>query len=283
MRCDEFAIGEFLGADGVHLGVKGNEVYTQEIVAVMEAHFNRRSNARPVDQNPQPVIIRNARTVPLTTLMAADWKSIHPGTIAMWEQYGDDSEVAALSIANTDGRWPEVYFTVPGEGICLPVQGTAFNFDFETADRVAASIFLYFGKGTPTAALPGEWVKLNDYFPGARYIETGDGSKGDLGYGQVLSGSFSLAEVVPPSQIDGDGFVTIRGMKLFIAGDANMPVTIREFSFTTDGTGVKPVQDYEDSFNAFWLIVGIVAVVVVLLVAALLLLTRRVKPPAKSN
>jgi hypothetical protein len=269
--CDEHAIDQFL-ADGVHPSALGNAAYAEEVVKIMRGVFVSDENARRVDQNPQPKIIRGAQTVPLVTLNADDWTAVQSDAIVMTPR--DDG---TLDISNTNGRWPEVYYALPNQGLCVPVAGTVLNYDFELAN-IGTGITLTFERGTPTAHVAGESLRLSDYFPNAEYIYTGDGSKGDLANNQVFTGSIALSDLAIPSEhVDEDGFVTITGIKFFVAGNANQPITIRSFSLSTDGTGRKDRQDYErgDTINIFWLLVGGGMAVFVLMIAFLVTAMKR--------
>lgn len=232
--CDDYPMSTFLVSDGVHLADVGNQVYTDAISAVMREHYKQDDSAPRVSQEPQPVILREAATTPFATLNAADWVALNPDAITLTEQDG------ALAIANTTGLWPEVTYTLPGDGLCVPVEGTVLTYDFTTAN-VCASFILFFGESTPYVAVDGEYLVLNPHIDGAKHNEVGD-----LSENQTLQGSVELSALgIPAALIDDDGFVTLRGVKLFVAGTARQPVTIHDLSLTTDGSGEKPLQDYE--------------------------------------
>ncbi len=223
--CDSgYNLNTFLIADGLHLADEGNQVYTDTIVAYLQDHFKQDPTAARVTTNDPPALQAGAFTKSLISYDAEDWLVLFPGTL-----YATENTDGTLSFANTTGLWPEVHYS-PGfsEMFYAPVEGSYLTLDMELT--AAANLSLYFDGPTPTHEYTNTSVAL------APIIENTHPNVKVSGYdiegGQDIRVTLPLSAIVPSKYIRTDGTVLFSGVKMFVAGAANAPVTFNELSVT---------------------------------------------------
>ncbi len=232
--CDSgYSLSTFLISDGLHLADQGNQVYTDTIVAYLKEHFKQDPSAPRVTTNDPPALQEGAWTQDLISYRASDWLVLFPGTL-----YGTDNADGSLSFANTTGLWPELHYS-PGFGdmFYAPVANSTMTLDMELT--ASANISLYFDGPTPTHEYTNTSVAIakiiHQYYPDVAI--SGD----DITGGQDIRVSIPLSAIVPQKYIRNDGTVLLSGVKMFVAGAANAPVTFNEFSVTANG-GTAPTR-----------------------------------------
>lgn len=231
--CDSgYDLNTFLIADGLHLADQGNQVYTDTIVAYLQEHFRQDALAPRVTTNDPPALQTGSWTKSLIPFDAADWLVLFPGTL-----YGTNNADGSLSFANTTGKWPEVHYS-PGFGkmFYAPVANSTLTLDMELT--ASANISLYFDGPTPTHEYTNTGVAiariLNEYHPNVNI--SGD----DLAGGQDIRVSVPLSAIVPTQYIRADGTVLLSGVKMFVSGAADAPVTFNELSVSANGGNGAP-------------------------------------------
>lgn len=236
--CDSgYDLNTFLIADGLHLADQGNQVYTDTITAYLQEHFRQDASAPRVTTNDPPALQTGSWTKDLVSFDAADWLVLFPGTL-----YGTNNADGSLSFANTTGKWPEVHYS-PGFGdmFYAPVATSTLTLDVELT--ASANISLYFDGPTPTHEYTNTSVAiariLNEYDP--RIAVSGD----DILGGQDVRVTVPLSAIVPQQYIRADGTVLLSGVKMFVSGAADAPVTFNEFSIRANGGDDTPVR-YND-------------------------------------
>ncbi len=236
--CDSgYDLNTFLIADGLHLADQGNQVYTDTIVSYLQSHFAQDPSAPRVVTNDPPAMKPGAWTQSLISFDSADWLVLFPGTM-----YATENVDGSLSFANTTGLWPEVHYS-PGfyDMFYAPVADSVLTLDMELT--AAANISLYFDGPTPTHEYTNTSVALAQTI--ASYHPNVQVSGDDLCGNQDIRVSIPLSAVVPTKYIRSDGSVLLSGVKMFVSGAADAPVTFNEFSVTANG-GVTPTY-YLDS------------------------------------
>ena len=223
--CDSgYDLNTFLIADGLHLADQGNQVYTDTIVSYLQDHFRQDPSAPRVTTNDPPALKSGEWTQDIVSYDAEDWLVLFPGTMYLTEN--DDN---SLSFANTTGQWPEVHYS-PGfsKMVYAPVNNSVLTLDIELT--AAANISLYFDGPTPTHESTNTSVAIAQTI--ASYHPSVAVSGDDLCGGQDIRVSVPLSAVVPSKYIRNDGTVLLSGVKMFVSGAADAPVTINEMSVT---------------------------------------------------
>ncbi len=236
--CDSgYDLKTFLIADGLHLADQGNQVYTDTITAYLQDHFKQDPAAPRVTTNDPPALKSGAWTQSLISFDADDWLVLFPGTL-----YLTENSDGSLSFANTNGKWPEMHYS-PGfsKMVYAPVEGSYLTLDMELT--ASANLYLYFDGATPTHEYTNTSVALakivNQYHPNVKI--SGD----DICGGQDIRVSIPLSAIVPQKYIRADGTVLLSGVKMFVSGAADAPVTFNEFSVSANGGAAAPAR-YND-------------------------------------
>ncbi|MBQ4618209.1 MAG: hypothetical protein IJB27_07555 [Clostridia bacterium] len=234
--CDSgYDLNTFLIADGLHLADQGNQVYTDTIVSYLQNHFRQDPSAPRVTTNDPPAVQSGSWTQSLISFDAEDWLVLFPGTL-----YATENGDGSLSFANTTGLWPEAHYS-PGfsKMVFAPVEGSCLTIDMELT--AAANLALYFDGATPTHEYTNTSVALAPIV--ASYCPQVKTSGQDISGGQDIRVSIPLSEIVPQKYIRADGTVLLSGLKMFVAGAANAPVTFNEFSVTHGAPDAPRYQD----------------------------------------
>ncbi len=238
--CDSgYDLNTFLIADGLHLADQGNQVYTDTIVNYLQSHFAQDPSAPRVVTNDPPALQSGAWTKSLISLNSADWLVLFPGTL-----YGTDNADGSLSFANTTGKWPEVHYS-PGfyNMFYAPVANSTLTLDMELT--ASANLSLYFDGPTPTHEYTNTSVALAPIIAAAHpQVKT---SGDDIAGGQDIRVSVPLSSIVPSKYIRSDGTVLLSGVKMFVSGAANAPVTFNELSISANGGTPAPTHYTDDA------------------------------------
>ncbi|MBR5135100.1 MAG: hypothetical protein IKV35_05830, partial [Clostridia bacterium] len=224
-ECDAYTPEEFLDADGIHLGEVGNNVYTTTISTYLKEHYRVDPNAERITSwFPSVSSPAEPAVMDIVSYDPADWSALDPKTMTFTS--GDNGE---LLIANTDGRWPDAQY-IAEECVYVPFEGTKLVYDFSTSGA-NASILIFFSGSTPLATTANQWVNINSKL-GVNY----DTGSGDILSRQTCKGSILLSDLgIPKEAIDEKGNILISGMKIFVAGSRNQPVTVRQLAVATNG------------------------------------------------
>ncbi|MBR5134488.1 MAG: hypothetical protein IKV35_02705 [Clostridia bacterium] len=234
--CDSgYDLKTFLIADGLHLADQGNQVYTDTIMSYLQNNFKQDASAPRVTTNDPPALESGAWTKSLISFDVDDWLVLFPGTL-----YGTENADGSLSFANTTGLWPELHYS-PGfsKMFYAPVSGSYLTLDMELV--ASANISLYFDGPTPTHEYTNTSVALApiiaEHYPSVKV------SGYDISGGQDIRVTIPLSAIVPSKYIRADGTVLFSGVKMFVAGAKDTPVTFNELSVTTGG---KPAVSGKD-------------------------------------
>ncbi len=239
--CDSgYDLNTFLIADGLHLADQGNQVYTDTIVAYLQEHFRQDASAPRVTTNDPPALQAGSWTKSLISFDDADWLVLFPGTL-----YATENADGTISFANTTGLWPEVHYS-PGfsQMFYAPVEGSYLTLDMELT--AAANLSLYFDGPTPTHEYTNTSVALAPIL--AEHCPNVKVSGYDISGGQDIRVSVPLSAIVPAKYIRSDGTVLLSGVKMFVAGAANAPVTFNELSVSARGGEAAP-SHYSDAVS----------------------------------
>ena len=239
--CDSgYDLNTFLIADGLHLADQGNQVYTDTIVAYLQEQFRQDVSAPRVTTNDPPALQTGSWTKSLIPFDAADWLVLFPGTL-----YGTNNADGSLSFANTTGLWPEVHYS-PGFGdmFYAPVATSTLTLDMELT--ASANISLYFDGPTPTHEYTNTSVAIASVIQ--RYHPNVAVSGDDIAGGQDIRVTVPLSAIVPEQYVLADGTVLLSGVKMFVSGAADAPVTFNEFSIRANGGDAAPAR-YNDKIS----------------------------------
>ena len=236
--CDSgYDLNTFLIADGLHLADQGNQVYTDTISAYLKEHFRQDASAPRVTTNDPPALQTGSWTKSLISFDSADWLVLFPGTL-----YGTSNADGSLSFANTTGKWPEVHYS-PGfsKMFYAPVATSTLTLDMELT--ASANISLYFDGPTPTHEYTNTSVAIAQIIH--QHCPNVTVSGDDIAGGQDIRVSVPLSAIVPQKYVRSDGTVLLSGVKMFVSGAADAPVTFNEFSIRANGGSGAPMR-YND-------------------------------------
>ena len=241
--CDNYALSEFLIADGVHLADLGNRVYADAIEEYLTANFRSDPDAPRVERPVAPDVEEGYWTKDFISFKAEDWIILKEGTVVITEE-ADGS----ISFANTTGLWPEAHYSPAlDKTIAVPVKNSYLTIDF--VSEASMNMVLYLNGCTPTVAYDQNYVNLLPLIKAADpSLKTED--VGDLSPGQTVHCTLKLSDIIPGSMIREDGTVLLSGLKLYVVGTAGKKVTFREMSVTCPDPATLP-QDpvYEDTVS----------------------------------
>jgi len=238
--CDSgYDLNTFLIADGLHLADQGNQVYTDTIVHFLQSNFAQDPSAPRVITNDTPAMKTGAWTQSLISFDSEDWLVLFPGTL-----YATEHSDGSLSFANTNGRWPEVHYS-PGfyNMMYAPVADSVLTLDMELT--AAANISIYFDGPTPTHEYTNTSIPIAPILAAANPAIQVSGD--DLCGGQDIRVSVPLSSIVPQKYIRADGSVLLSGVKMFVSGAADAPVTFNEFSVSARGGAPAPTRFLDDT------------------------------------
>ena len=238
--CDSgYSTSTFLISDGVHLSSQGNTVYTNTIVNFMQSNYRSDASAPRVEYPTAPKAEPGVWTKDIAPTDLDEWLIIYPDTM-----YGMQEADGSVSFANTNGLWPEVHYSPSiDEGITVPVKGSYITINMELV--AGANVVLFFNGPNPTLAYANTYVSLTEALK--KKIPTLQTSYSDIMPGQSIYTTLALEDFIPSSFIASDGTVVFTGVKIFVVGDANKKVTLKELSVTTtDGTEVPEEITYQD-------------------------------------
>ena len=204
-------------SDGIHLAARGNAIFTQALVEWFETNYEHDPQAEKVTETQTySYITAENPKADLVSMKPEDWYTLDPSLLTV--RYSGK----ALRLTNTNGLWPYAE-CLPASPVSIPVQDGYLYYDISTGG-VSASIIIFFDGSTPSAYTEGTYVSINAKI-GAECNEVGD-----IKPNQKLTGKIALSSLGIPAQNIKDGSVLITGVKVFVAGTAYQPVTIRELA-----------------------------------------------------
>lgn len=221
--CDAYTVGTFLSADGVHLSMLGNNVYTDTIADYMTEHYPTDPDTPRVTLPTAPAVEEGAWTKNLISFDPADWLEVFPDTVIT------ESTENSITFSNTNGQWPEMHYNIAlADAVVVPVENGKLHVAMEL--QAGTNILLFFNGATPTLAYKTDYVSLTSALKAADpTIKT---SGDDLLGGQTIDCTLDLADIIPTAMQD-NGNAVITGVKVFVVGAAGTPLTISDLSVTT--------------------------------------------------
>lgn len=222
--CDAYTIGTFLSADGVHLSTLGNKVYTDTITDFMKEKYPTDPDAPKVTLPTAPAPIKAGTTASLISFEPTDWLEVFPDTVTATAD-GD-----SITFANTNGQWPEMHYNLSlDKAVVVPAEGSTLHIKADL--KAGTNILVFFGGNTPTRQYSGDYLSLTSALKAADPTVKASGD--DLLGGQSIDCTIDLADIVSTSMRDGDNIV-ITGVKVFVVGAADTPLTIHDLSVTVE-------------------------------------------------
>lgn len=219
-ECGKYPVNQIVRADGIHLSENGNKVFADAVTAYMLENFVSDPDAPKVDYDNS------------VTLSSGESASLTPFEKDMWYVDGStirvsvaDNTTDKLVFRNTNGLWPDAQCCYT-KGIKVPVDSSSLQIRFSTAN-VNTSILLYFDGAYPHAYTEGQYLCINPYLN----CDT-DSYTGDVLGNQTIDIEIPLSSLPVPESCIHDGYLVISGIKIYIAGSANQPVTIEYFDVT---------------------------------------------------
>lgn len=213
-ECSKHPETQVVCSDGIHLGDLGNRIFAEQISAYLLENF-------PTDPDAPKVNYDNS-----VTLSSGETASLVSFEKDMWYVEGSTMVITGgdkLVMKNTNGLWPDAQYSLT-EGIKVPVADSTLHIRLTTAN-VNASIILYFDGAFPHAYADGQYLGINPYLN----CNT-DSYTGDITANQTIDIDIPLSSLnISPSCIH-DGYVTVSGIKIYVAGTAHQAVTVEEFS-----------------------------------------------------
>ncbi len=220
--CDAYTVGTFLCADGVHLSALGNKVYTDTITDFMKEKYPTDPDIPKVTLPTAPAPLPSGTTASLISFEPTDWLEVFPDTVTA------TADEDSITFANTNGQWPEMHYNLSlDKAVVVPAEGSTLHIKADL--KAGTNILVFFGGNTPTRQYSGDYLSLTSALKAADPTVKTSGD--DLLGGQSLDVTLSLADVVPTSMRDGDNIV-ITGVKVFVVGAADTPLTIHDLSVT---------------------------------------------------
>ena len=210
--CEGLDPKEIDAPDGIHLGEKGNGIFAETVKACLEESFERDTTVLPVERNKYTEVKSGSARV--ISFDGSDWYTPKSGEMKF------ETENGALKISNTTGLWPDGQY-VPSVPVAIDPSKGSLHIKMSTSGA-GASLLLFFGFATPSAYTEGKYIVINEYLGVER-----DGYTGDIKPYQSCDVSIPLSSLkLSKDCCTDDGLLVFSGVKLFVAGTANQPVTV---------------------------------------------------------
>lgn len=216
-ECGKYPVNQIVRGDGIHLSENGNKVFADTVTAYMLENFERDPDAPEVNYD-NSVLLSTGESASLTPFEKDMWY-VDGYTIRVSVS---DNTTDKLVFRNTNGLWPDAQCCYT-QGIKVPVDSSSLSIRLTTAN-VNASVLLYFDGAYPHAYAEGQYLCINPYLN----CET-DSYTGDITANQTIDIEIPLSSLPVSSACIHDGYLVISGIKIYVAGQANQPVTIEYF------------------------------------------------------
>lgn len=210
--CEGLDPKEIDAPDGIHLGEKGNGIFAETVRACLEENFERDKTVPPVERNVYTEVKSGSASV--ISFDGNDWYTPKSGEMKFVTKDG------VLKISNTTGLWPDGQY-VPSVPVAIDPSKGSLHVKMSTSGA-GSSVLLFFGFATPSAYTEGKYIAINEYLGVDR-----DGYTGDIKPYQSCDISIPLSSLkLSEDCYTADGLLVFSGVKLFVAGAANQPVTV---------------------------------------------------------
>ncbi len=219
-ECGKYPVNQIVRGDGIHLSENGNKVFADTVTAYMLENFERDPDAPEVNYD-NSVLLSTGESASLTPFEKDMWY-VDGYTIRVSVS---DNTTDKLVFRNTNGLWPDAQCAYT-RGVKVPVKDASLSIRLTTAN-VNASILLYFDGAYPHAYTEGQYLCINPYLK----CNT-DSYTGDILSNQTIDIEIPLSSLPVSSACIHDGYLVISGIKIYVAGQANQPVTIEYFDVT---------------------------------------------------